>query len=72
LLCQITSKASKNKFSIPVDINDFATGSLPIDSYIRPNKIFTADQTIIIRKAGTLKEAVTRKIIEAVVKIVSG
>lgn len=71
LLCQITSKASKDKYSIPITSIDFTTGSLPVDSYIRPNKIFTADQNIIIRKAGSVAQHVNEQVIDAIVEIVS-
>ena len=55
ILCQITSKNYGDKYSLVINQSDFLTGSLPINSFIRPNKIFTADKNIIIRKAGTLK-----------------
>ncbi len=70
LLCQITSKASKDKYSIPILSTDFVTGNLPVESYIRPNKIFTADQNIIIRKAGNVKPALVNKIIDEIVEII--
>ena len=71
LLCQITSKASKDRYSIAISSIDFETGGLPVDSYIRPNKIFTADQNIIIRKAGSVAQRVNEKVIDAIVEIVS-
>ncbi len=55
LLCQITSKAGKDKYSINLAESDFYEGGLPLDSNIRPNKIFTADKSIILRRAGTVK-----------------
>ncbi len=71
ILCQITSQAKKDKFVIAFTNNDFATGSLPVDSYIRPNRIFTADKNIIIRKAGTLTATLTKKIIQEIVSILN-
>jgi mRNA interferase MazF len=50
ILCQITSQNSSDYFSINLDNNDFENGSLPVISFIRPNRIFTADKDIIIRK----------------------
>ena len=55
ILCQITSQASRDIYSITVDPIDFASGSLPVASNIRPTRIFTADKNIIIRKAGTVR-----------------
>lgn len=68
ILCQITNKDSKDAYSIPLTSSDFLTGSLPVLSNIRPTRIFTADKTIIIRKAGSitfeLKEPVVKTLID--------
>lgn len=72
ILCQITSQAKKDKFIVAISNSDFTTGSLPVQSYIRPNRIFTADKNIILRKAGSLKQEVTKKIIQQVVSIFTG
>jgi mRNA interferase MazF len=69
ILCQITSRHRKDKFSIELSQNDFSNGGLPVLSYIRPNRIFTADKNIIIRKAGTLKPALTKNIIQQLISI---
>jgi mRNA interferase MazF len=69
ILCQITSQAKKDKFVVAITNRDFTTGALPVQSYVRPNRIFTADKNIIIRKAGSLNPAVTKKIIQQVVSI---
>ena len=41
-------------FSINLDSSDFENGSLPVNSLIRPNRIFTADKNIINRKVGKI------------------
>ncbi len=68
ILCQITSQNSGDRYAIEVTANDFESGGLNRNSYIRPNRIFTAEQSIILYVAGhlTLKkvEQVTNKIIE--------
>jgi mRNA interferase MazF len=46
ILCQITSKSIKDNYAIPVDENDFESGSLNQESNIRPNRLFTADNHI--------------------------
>jgi mRNA interferase MazF len=48
ILCQITSKHIKDGYAVSLTKSEFISGSLPIDSYIRPNRIFTADKNIII------------------------
>jgi len=69
ILCQITSRFRKDKFSIRLSQNDFSNGGLPVLSYVRPNRIFTADKNIIVRKAGTLKLSLTKSIIRQVISI---
>ncbi|MGH9895586.1 MAG: type II toxin-antitoxin system PemK/MazF family toxin [bacterium] len=41
ILCQITSQASSDDYSVPVTANDFERGRLAVDSFIRPNRLFT-------------------------------
>ena len=56
IFCQITSQFKKAKFIVGLLQNDFSDGNLPVQSYIRPNRIFTADKKIIVRKGGTVKQ----------------
>jgi mRNA interferase MazF len=69
ILCQITSRFRKDKFSVEISQSDFMVGGLPVLSYIRPNRIFTADKNIILRKAGTMKLSFTKNIIQQVISI---
>jgi mRNA interferase MazF len=55
ILCQITSKPYSSTMAIELSEKDFAAGSLPVKSYIRPDKLFTADESIISKKYGELK-----------------
>lgn len=71
ILCQITSRAIKDKYSIQLRKTDFATGSLSIDSNIRPNRIFTADKNIILYKIGNIKENKTKEVIQKIIGIIS-
>lgn len=54
ILCQITSKPYTSKISICLKPADFAKGGLPIVSFVRPDKLFTADKTIIRKTVGQL------------------
>jgi len=51
---------------------EFKKGSLRKHSNIRPNKIFTADNSIIKYKVGSLKETKIKKVIEKVCSIIKG
>jgi mRNA interferase MazF len=71
VLCQITSKHNSDLLALPLNTNDFNTGFLPVDSYIRPNKIFTADKNLILSIAGHLNETKISEVINAIINIIS-
>jgi len=71
IVCQITSKFKSDPFALPVEASDFSTGSLPIDSFIRPNKIFTASKNMVLSVAGHLCEKKINDAIALVINIVS-
>jgi mRNA interferase MazF len=48
IICQITSKLKSDSLALSLNNDNFISGSLPVDSFIRPNKIFTADKNIIL------------------------
>ncbi len=66
ILCQITSKPYSSKTAICIITEDFADGFLPITSYVRPDKLFTADATIIKNIVGQLNLKVKTKILKRV------
>jgi len=70
ILCQITSKSIKDNYAIPVDENDFESGSLNQESNIRPNRLFTADNHIILYRIGKIKIIRLNQIIDKVVEII--
>ncbi len=69
ILCQITSKPYSSKIAIELNANDFGDGQLPITSYIRPDKLFTADRTIIASKAGTVSDDKSARVTEAILNL---
>jgi len=71
ILCQITSQATADKDAIPLTQQDFATGSVHRDSYIRPNRLFTADSNIILYRAGAVQAATMHTVIAAIIRIIS-
>lgn len=66
ILCQITSNPYSSKLAIKIDQNSFEQGQLPITSYIRPNKLFTANSSIIKKSAGRLNISITKSILKGV------
>ena len=66
ILAQITSRSVRDDYAVAVANDDFHTGTLNRPSNVRPNKLFTADKSIILYKVGTLKRAKLRKIRRAI------
>ena len=69
ILCQITSQAKSDPYAVAVDSNDFSSGSLSMSSYVRANKIFTADKKFFLYAAGQLSETKTSEIVDSVISI---
>lgn len=69
ILCQITSQSRNDPHALPLGERDFAAGSLERDSYIRCGRIFTADQTIILRRVGRLTRTKIDDVIDTIVNI---
>lgn len=70
ILCQITSQFTKDEYSIELEDRDFEEGCLKHKSYIRPNRIFTADKHIIIKKIGHLKKYKIEETINKIIEII--
>ena len=62
ILCQITSQARSDGFSIPLLIADFERGRLVRDSFIRPNRLFTVEQSVILYAAGKVKDSKLKEV----------
>ena len=69
ILCQITASRS-DEYSIPLTNENFKKGSLRKRSIIRPNRLFTADINIIIKKIGTLKKEKIDEVINKIIEII--
>jgi len=72
ILCQVTSRQPKSDLFVSLSSGDFSSGGLPVNSFIRPDRIFTADKNIIIRKAGTVKKTVSESTINMLLEILDG
>ncbi|MBU7012511.1 MAG: type II toxin-antitoxin system PemK/MazF family toxin [Theionarchaea archaeon] len=70
ILCQITSQSIRDKYAVSINDGDFETGSLKQPSNIRPNRLFTADNHIILYRAGSLRKEKVNGVISKVVEIV--
>jgi len=70
ILCQITSRDTKDEFVIKVRATDFDEGSLPVESNIRPNRLFTADRNIILYKAGHVHQEKIEQVVLKTIEII--
>ena len=71
ILCQITSKTVRDRYAIVLTDDDFTSGGVRQRSNIRPNRIFTADQNIVLYRAGHLTEEKLGEVIEKITEILS-
>jgi mRNA interferase MazF len=69
ILCQITSEARIDDYSIVLSDSDFKNGKLNLTSMIRPNRLFTADKSIILYKIGSLKDQKIKEVEKEIIKI---
>ena len=71
ILCQITSKSYGDPYSILLESGDFVKGSLLQTSFIRPNKIFTADSSIVNKNIGHISPEKIDEVVAAINDIIS-
>jgi mRNA interferase MazF len=71
VLCQITSQDRGDRDALPLVDADFASGGLRRASYVRPGRLFTADRTLVLGAAGTLKPEVMGRVTARLVEILT-
>lgn len=71
ILCQITSRTVADSYAIPLTDHDFTSGGLRQASNVRPNRLFTAESSIILYRAGTINGAKMQDILAKLVQILS-
>ena len=67
LICQITSNPKDDLLAQALRLEDFAVGSLPVNSFIRPLRVFTIDKHIVFRKIGQVTSDRLNKVIDAII-----
>jgi mRNA interferase MazF len=70
IVCQITGQIREDEYTIELKDSDIKYGSLKGNSFIRTNKIFTADKSIILYKIGKVKEKKIKEIEKKVIKLI--
>ncbi len=56
IVCQITGKSYEKSVEISIRKEDFAKGNLKVESYLRLDKIFSIEKSLIKYKIGSLKQ----------------
>lgn len=69
VLRQITSQPYGDPLALKIDDQDFATGGLHVESFVRPGKLFTADANLILSTEGKLKAAAYQQVLNTVVNL---
>lgn len=72
ILCQITSKNTKDIYAITLDNDDLVSGSLSVSSNIRPNRLFTADKKIVAYTLGRVSQDKFQQVADAINQIIAG
>ncbi len=72
VLCQITSNRYGDPQSVAITKSSFSTGGLERDSFVRPDKLFTANVGIVIRSVGQLSSEAHASVVEAIVTLLRG
>jgi mRNA interferase MazF len=71
ILCQITSQAVADSYAVPLTDHDFTSGGLRQPSHIRPNRLFTAEGSIILYRAGTISPTKIQEVRAILVQILT-
>jgi mRNA interferase MazF len=71
ILCQITSNPYADPNAIQLDSSDFLNGGLQIRSFVRPAKLFTANESLFLGIAGILWDNKTETIRSQIITLLS-
>ena len=71
LLCQITSRNIKDSWALQLPMEEIMEGEPFKLSNIRPNRLFTADQSIILYKAGKISFSMRKKVVDSIIDLIS-
>ena len=69
ILCQITSRPFSSSNAVAIEAGDISGVGLTRNSFARPDKLFTADPAIALRKLGRLDANLTQRVRAKIVTI---
>ena len=71
ILAQITSVAHRDIFAVDLKDRDFSNGALEKESFVRPNKLFTADKATFLKLVGNLSDEKMKEICDIICSVIS-
>jgi mRNA interferase MazF len=71
ILCMITSQVTRDADAILLRKHDFTRGTLNRESYIRPNRLITADDAIVIKSVGLISTNLTQQVLQKLFEILA-
>lgn len=69
ILCQITSHLRSDEYSVLLEKSDFAAGGISQSSRIRPNRLFTADESIVLYRAGRVAKGKLDEVLDRLIAL---
>jgi len=69
ILCQITSQQVRDRYAISISDTDFTEGTLQKASNIRPNRLFSADASLVLYRAGHLNDQAILSVVTRLIEI---
>ena len=69
ILCQVTSNPYGDPNAIPITDSDLEIGSLRLDSFVRPGKLFTASGSLMVAQVALLKSDAFNRILDKLLEI---
>ena len=66
IVCQITGKSYEKSVEIAINKDDFYKGNLKVKSYLRIDKIFSIERSLVKYKIGSLKQTQFNEILDKI------
>jgi mRNA interferase MazF len=66
IVCQITGKSYERSVEIPIKKEDFHKGNLKVESFMRLDKIFSIEKSLVKYKVGRLRQEKFNEILDKI------
>jgi mRNA interferase MazF len=71
ILRPATSAAYSDARAVPLTDQDFVEGGLRLRSFVRPGKLFTANEQLITREVGVLTDVKREEVVRALTALIN-